>query len=124
MDEKQAKALAEAIGGEDWQSGGGVYVVAIRKPDGSVVVFSDDLVCEYESDEAFEAGQPKATIELREDPEEYWVVYDEEGTVFLNTHGRGWADEYEAQQEASGLQSRTGVNHHVRRQRLDDALKA
>src|ERR1051325_6336430 len=76
MDEKTAKALAEAIGGEEWQSGGGIYVVAIRKPSGAVVVISDDLVAEYEDEDSFEASQPKTTIELREDPEEYWVVYD------------------------------------------------
>jgi hypothetical protein len=126
MDEKAAKALAKAIGGEEWQSGGGTYVVAIRRPDGALVVFSDDLVAEYADDEAFDAAKPTSSIMLRDDPTEYWVVEDAKGTVMLADldHGRGWADEYDAQHEASGLQSRTGIRTWARRQELEDTIDA
>jgi hypothetical protein len=125
MDEAAAKVLAAAIGGEEWQSGGGVYIVALKRPDGSVVVFSDDLVAEYADDEAFEASSPATSILLRESPEEYWVIEDAKGDVWLEypKHGRGWALEEDAQQEARGIQSRTGLRCFVRPQRLDDTLE-
>jgi hypothetical protein len=126
MDERQAEALAKAVGGESWQSGGDIYVVALRRPDGSIVVFSDDLVAEYADDDAFDAAKPTTSILLRDDPTEYWVIQDEEGTVMLADpdHGRGWADESEAEHEAMGLQSRTGLKTWARRQRLEDTLPA
>jgi hypothetical protein len=126
MDERQAEALAKVIGGEAWQSGGGVYVVALHRPDGSIVVFSDDLVAEYADDDAFDAGRSSKSILLRDDPTEYWVIQDEEGAVMLADpdHGRGWPDESEAEHEAMGLQSRTGLRCWVRRQRLEDTLPA
>lgn len=126
MDERQAEALAKVIGGETWQSGGGIYVVALRRPDGSIVVFSDDLVAEYPDDEAFDAAQPSASIMLRDDPTEYWVIQDEEGGVMLADpdHGRGWPSEEEAEHEARGIQSRTGLKTWARRQRLEDTLPA
>lgn len=117
-----AQALAKAIGGEAWQSGGGLYVVAIRRPDGAIVVFSDDLVAEYADDDAFDAGEPRTSILLRDDPTEYWVVQDEEGGVLLADpeHGRGWPTEQEAAYEAGGLASRTGIKTWARRQRPED----
>ena len=122
MDEKQAKALAKAIGGEDWQSGGGIYVVGIRRPDGKMVVISDDLVAEYEDDEAFDEGRATSTILLRDDPTEYWVVQDEDGDVALEypDHGRGWASEEEAAHEARYLETQLGKKHWARRQELRD----
>lgn len=124
MDEQRAEALAKTVGGEAWQSGGGIYVVAIRRPDGSIVVFSDDVVAEYPDDEAFDAGQPTAEILLRSDPTEYWVVQDEEGGVMLANpeHGRGWAQEEDAEHEARAIQSRTGMKTWPRPQRLEDSL--
>lgn len=83
MDEQQAETLSKAVGGEAWQSGGGVYVVGLRRPDGSIVVFSDDVVAEYPDDDAFDAAKPTASIMLRDDPTEYWVIQDEEGGVML-----------------------------------------
>ncbi len=126
MDEAQAKALAKAIGGEEWQSGGGIYVVALRRPDGSIVVFSDDAVAEYPDDDAFDAGTPTTSILLRDDPTEYWVIQDEEGGVMLADpdHGRGWPSEEEAEHEARGIQSRTGLKTWARRQRVEDTLPA
>lgn len=34
MDEQQATAVAEALGGETWQSGGGMWLVIVRRTDG------------------------------------------------------------------------------------------
>jgi hypothetical protein len=124
MDEQRANELARAIGGEAWQTGGGIYVVALRRPDGSIVVFSDDLVAEYPDDEAYDAAEPSKSILLRDDPTEYWVIQDEEGGVMLADpeHGRGWPTEEDAQHEAHGIQSRTGLKTWARRQRLEDTL--
>jgi len=41
MDEKQANAVAEALGGETWQSGGDIWLVLLRRSDGRLVVLSD-----------------------------------------------------------------------------------
>lgn len=46
-DEGAAQTLADAIGGQVWQSGEGIYVVSLRRPDGSTVVMPDDLVAGY-----------------------------------------------------------------------------
>lgn len=64
MDEEQAEALATATGGETWQSGGGIWLVTVRRRDGALVVFSGDAVCEYADEEAFEANQARSTIVL------------------------------------------------------------
>lgn len=64
MDERQANAIARALGGETWQSGGGIWLVLIHRADGRLVVLSDDAVCEYESEEAFDAGLASASITL------------------------------------------------------------
>lgn len=64
MNESQAEALAVAIGGEAWQSGGGIWLVSVKRADNSLVVFSGDAVCEYECEEAFEEGRAKASILL------------------------------------------------------------
>ncbi len=123
MDAKHAEIVAAAIGGEVCQSGGDIYVVTIRRPDGSLVVFSEDLVAEYDDEDAIDASSPAMTIMLRTDPTEYWVVESETGDVWLQdpNHGRGWASEEEAQQEAAGITSRVG-RCWVRHQRLSDTI--
>jgi hypothetical protein len=65
MDEARATSIADALGGEAWQSGGGIWLVLLRKPDGRIVVFSDESVCEYEDEGAFDGGQAQRTILLR-----------------------------------------------------------
>lgn len=62
MDEDKAKALAELLGGEPWQSGGDVWLVLIRRADKRIVAFTDDVVCEYADQEAFEGGEPENSI--------------------------------------------------------------
>ena len=64
MDEKQANAVAEALGGETWQSGGDIWLVLLRRSDGRLVVLSDELVSEYFNDEAFENNNSSNSIIL------------------------------------------------------------
>lgn len=49
MDEERAKLLAQILGGDYFNSGGGVYLVYITRQDGKVVAFSDELVAVYDS---------------------------------------------------------------------------
>ena len=65
VNEDQARAMAEALGGQTWQSGGGIWLVVLRRRDGSLVVNSDEVVCEYADDAAFEAALAGGSIALR-----------------------------------------------------------
>ncbi len=49
MDEEKAKMLAQALGGDYFNSGGGVYLVYVTRQDGKVVAFGDELVAVYDS---------------------------------------------------------------------------
>ncbi len=40
MTEEQAKNVAAALGGDSWQSGGGIWLVLLRRSDGRLVVDS------------------------------------------------------------------------------------
>ena len=62
MDEQAALAVANALGGETWQSGGDIWVVMLRRPDGRVVAITDEVVAEYENEKAFEVAKPLSTI--------------------------------------------------------------
>ena len=62
MEEEQATAIAEALGGEAWQSGGDIWLVLVHRRDGHLVVISDEIMCEYENQEAFDEGNAIATI--------------------------------------------------------------
>ena len=64
MNEEQANAVADALGGRAWQSGGNIWLVMIERNDGKMVVISDDVVCEYADQDAFEAGESSASILL------------------------------------------------------------
>jgi len=64
MTEEQAKSVADALGGDTWQSGGETWLVLLRRADGALVVLSDESVCEYKTEEAFEKGQPASTVLL------------------------------------------------------------
>ena len=65
MNEQQATQLATALGGYTWQSGGGIWLVLLERKDGALVVFSEEVICEYPSQEACDEGQSTATIRLR-----------------------------------------------------------
>jgi hypothetical protein len=64
MSEKQAQAIAKALGGQAWQSGGGIWLVVFHREDGRVVAISEEVVCEYENEEAFDSGTPAQSIFL------------------------------------------------------------
>lgn len=119
MDERTAEQLAVIVGGEAWQSGGGIYLVTVTRADGSLVVFSADSICEYESEEAFDAGRASKMIPITiPDTTDLYVVVDAEGTVFYqdNAMERGWQYEQEAFREARALESRGEGRFSVMRQ--------
>lgn len=64
LNEQTAPAVADALGGEAWQSGCGIWLVMIRRKDGHVVVISDECVCEYDSEAAFEENKAGASVVL------------------------------------------------------------
>lgn len=109
MDERTAEQLAVLVGGEAWQSGGGIYLVTVNRDDGSLVVFSADAICEYENDEALDAGRASKTILLTiPETEDLYVIVDLKGNVFYQDNGmeRGWRYEEDALHEARALESR------------------
>jgi len=44
MTESEAQAVARVLGGDAWNSGGGIELVVIERPDGRVVAVSDEAV--------------------------------------------------------------------------------
>jgi len=64
MDEKQANAVAEALGGLAWNSGGGIWLVRFERADGKLVVLSDEVVCEYADEDAFERAEARVRVLL------------------------------------------------------------
>jgi hypothetical protein len=64
MNERIARVLAKACGGEYWQSGGNVWLLLIRRKDGRLVVVSGDAVCEYATDADFDAGRATNSVLL------------------------------------------------------------
>lgn len=126
MNEPQANAIADALDGESWQSGGGIWLVTITREDGKVVVISDDAVCLYEDDEAFTDGKAEASIELQSEFEgaDRWVIQAQDGTVYYrnNEMRSGWRSESDARREAMALRSRTGERFIVREQCAADAV--
>ena len=64
MSEDQAKLIAAVFRGDAWQSGGDIWLVIIRRQDGHLVVLSDEIVCEYESEADFDKAKVKASIHL------------------------------------------------------------
>lgn len=64
-EETNARAVAKALGGDAWQSGGGIWLTVITRTDGHLVVVSDDVICEYESETAFEQNRADVAIGLR-----------------------------------------------------------
>jgi hypothetical protein len=64
MNEEQAKAVANSLGGRAWQSGGGIWLVLINRADGKLVVVSGDVICEYANQKDFDACRPSQSIML------------------------------------------------------------
>lgn len=65
MNENEANMIASILGGYAWDSGCGYHVVIINRPNGTITVVSDEVVCEYTSLDVYEEGAiPSATIHL------------------------------------------------------------
>lgn len=64
MDEEKAKAVAVFFNGEAWKTGGGQWVVLLKRGDGKLVVMGDEAITEYEDFEAFDNGEPANEITL------------------------------------------------------------
>ena len=121
MNEQQANALAEIFSGEAWNSGGGIWLAAYWRGDGQYIVFSGDAVCEYDSEEDFDAAKASKMLLLASGEEEFWVVVDSKGSVMYRDADlkTGWRFQEEAEHEAKGLTSRTGERFFA--ERLDEA---
>ena len=65
MSEQRANAVARALGGTTWQSGGGIWLVILRRENGGIVVLSSDAVCEYSDEHAFDAALARQCILLQ-----------------------------------------------------------
>jgi len=57
-----APVVATALGGDAWQSGGGIWLIVKRTTDGRVVTISPEVVNEYSNEEAFEEDRPKISL--------------------------------------------------------------
>ena len=64
MDEEQANAIAEALGGCAWNSGGNIWLVRFERSDGKLAVLSDECLCEYVNEDTFADCQPHTSILL------------------------------------------------------------
>ena len=49
---------------EAWQSGGGIWLVTFMNTRGNFVCISDEEICEYESEQAFEDGIYMQSVEI------------------------------------------------------------
>jgi hypothetical protein len=56
--------LARLLGGQPWHSGGGVWLVLVKRDDGRVVAVSDEVVTEYANEDALTGAAPIHTIRL------------------------------------------------------------
>jgi len=64
MTESEAQAVAAVLGGDAWNSGGGIQLVVIERPDGRVAAISDEAVCEYADRDVLMHGWPTNSIML------------------------------------------------------------
>jgi hypothetical protein len=62
LNELTAPVVATALGGDAWQSGGGIWLIVKRTSDGRVVTISQEVVNEYANEEAFEEDRPKSSL--------------------------------------------------------------
>jgi hypothetical protein len=64
VDEPSAQALAEVLGGDTWDTGGGLWLVLKKRSDGRVVAISDEAINVYENDESVQTGLPLESVLL------------------------------------------------------------
>jgi hypothetical protein len=57
MDQESAEKMAAIYNGEVQHTGGNVWVVICKGENGRIVVFCQDVVCEYRSMEDFDNGE-------------------------------------------------------------------
>jgi hypothetical protein len=62
MSESEAKALAKLLRGEQWQSGGGIWLATIQRQDGKIIVLSDDVVRLFDDEDALSKDRARASI--------------------------------------------------------------
>ncbi len=62
MNEDNARTIAKILGGDVWDSGGGIWLVIRRRLDGKVAAMSDESVCIYENEEDLHSGQPSESV--------------------------------------------------------------
>jgi hypothetical protein len=62
LNELTAPIVAAALGGDAWQSGGGIWVIVKRTSDGRVLTLSPEVINEYANEEAFEEDRPESTL--------------------------------------------------------------
>lgn len=64
MNKEQAKQIVELMNTDYWNSGGDIYLLIFRRNDGKMVALSDEVICEYENEEALEAGKTGRAIAI------------------------------------------------------------
>ena len=64
MDEQEAQAVAQALGGRTWNSGGEIWLVVFDRSDGKAVGLSEEVVCEYENGDELQSGSALSVIPL------------------------------------------------------------
>jgi hypothetical protein len=65
MDESSAEAIAEILGGSTWNSGGGLWLVVLKRADGRAVAISDEAVNLFDNEDELQGGgQPIENIVL------------------------------------------------------------
>ena len=62
MEQHEAESIADILGGDAWNSGGNIWLVRIERADGKLVVLSDEVICEYANEDAFEANNSSSSI--------------------------------------------------------------
>lgn len=62
---EQATAVAQALGGEVFHSGGGVHLVRFPREDGGITVLDENGVCAYRNDQAMGDGNESAGVTFR-----------------------------------------------------------
>ena len=124
MNEQHAQALADMIGGEVWRSRGEQWVVGVHAGDGRVIAISDEHVCEYSDDDAFDNGTPSTTVLLdsAEDSGRMWVVVGRKGHVYFRHPDLrlGWRHREDAEAFADSCSSRNGDTYMVCEQKPHD----
>ena len=66
MNEDDANKIAPVFGGRTWQPYPGIWLLVIRRDDGSLVVVDQQIISLYDDELALEEGEPRCEIRLSE----------------------------------------------------------